>query len=98
MRTNQHSGELILRRAVSWTKSDTIKLYGAAAKGLGVDFAVVGVSVNADGNLAIRSENPTTGLLDAAVTIAVKAGIIYPMAPSIIMSTNTTATGIVVYG
>lgn len=96
MRVLPHSGELILTRAASWTASDTKELNTDN----GIPFSVKGVSVNADGNLAIKTRNSMANEIapEAAVTIAVKAGIIYPIAPFLIMSTNTTATGIVVYG
>jgi hypothetical protein len=49
-----------------------------------------GISVNADGNLAYKPFDSGT-----AVTVAVKAGAIYPIAAQAVMSTDTTTTGIV---
>jgi hypothetical protein len=48
------------------------------------------VSVNADGNLAYLDVNSST-----PVVMAVKAGVLYPIAVKGIRSTSTTATGIV---
>lgn len=48
------------------------------------------VSVNADGNLAYLDVNSST-----PVVMAVKAGVMYPIAVKGIRSTSTTATGIV---
>ena len=48
------------------------------------------VSVNADGNLAYVDVNSST-----PVVMAVKAGVMYPIAVKGIRATNTTATGIV---
>jgi hypothetical protein len=94
MLNKQHSGELVVTRAVAWTADDTKPLNLQN----GIDFPVIGYSVNTDNNIAIRTKNQITGVVDPAVTIAVKAGIMYPISPEYIMATNTTATGITVYG
>jgi hypothetical protein len=48
------------------------------------------ISANADGNIAYLPVNGS-----AAVTVAVKAGVLYPIAAKGINATSTTATGIV---
>lgn len=48
------------------------------------------LSVNADGNVAFLPFNSS-----ASVTMAVKAGVMYPISATKILSTGTTATGVV---
>ena len=50
-----------------------------------------GISCAVAGNVAIKNDQGT------AVTIFLSAGAIHPIATNQIMSTNTTATGIVAY-
>jgi hypothetical protein len=88
-----HSGDLIITRAITWSASDINDL--PSTPGLPT---WKGFSVNADGNISIVTFNLYTNSEDPAVVITVKAGIIYPIAIKRITSTNTTATGIVIYG
>ena len=68
-----------LRRAVAITPHDTNDL----------DFETRALSVNEAGNLVVKVPGSET-----AVTIAVLAGVLYPIAAEKVLSTNTTATGI----
>lgn len=89
-----HSGLLVITRCVSFTPSDTKPINATN----GVPFPVVGFSIAADGNVAIKTKNQVTGEVDAAVTIALKAGVLYPISPEFIMDTNTDATSVQLYG
>ena len=84
-----HSGHLILTRAIALTPSDSTAIASSIIQ--------KGFSVNIDGNVAIVTKNFESGVEDPAVTIAVKAGILYPLSLHRINSTNTTATGITIY-
>lgn len=76
----------VARRTADVTPSDTAKLSTLATKGL---------TVNADGNVAVLLENDSD---DAAARVrAVKAGVHYPWCVKKVFSTGTTATGIGIY-
>ncbi len=89
----QHSAELIITRIVAFTPDDdnpiTREITG---------FIVKGISINADGDVAVQTINAGTGKLDPSVTLSLKAGIIYPIRPAMILDTGTAATTVFLHG
>ena len=72
---------------VAVTASDTLTL-----KWQGDEYSTKGIMVGVSGDLAVKDRDGT------AVTITgVAAGIIHPITCSVVMSTNTTATGITAF-
>ncbi len=57
----------------------------------GVSERAKGFSCAVAGNIAVKND------LGTAITIAILAGAIYPISSDTVMSTNTTATGIIAY-
>lgn len=86
-----HSGQLIASRTIAYSPSDINNVPST--------LRVIGFMVNTDGNVSLVTvKNLTTGEEDPAVTVAVKAGIPYPISVVRINSTNTTVTGVVLLG
>ncbi len=76
--------------AMTWTKSDTNYIADANDKPV----AVKGVLVTGAGNLNLVFMDQG---VSEAVVVPVLAGVVYPFAVKMIRSTNTDATGIIVF-
>lgn len=89
----QHSGDLIITRIKAFTPDDDAPITKQT-----IGFVVKGISINADGDVAFKTINPGTEEPDATVTVSLKAGIIYPIRPFLILDTGTTPTTVHLYG
>ena len=64
-----------------------------------IPFLVRGVMVASGGDLAVRwADDPSDGQRSTVTLPGLQPGIIYPVSPLIILSTGTTASGIVLLG
>lgn len=89
----QHSGQLIITRSKAHTPDDDNPITKES-----VGFVVKGISVSTDGPVAIQTLNVGTQTPDAAVTMELKAGVLYPIRPYLILDTGTTVTTVILHG